>query len=88
MRRLTRDARRELSALQDEVHRRRVERDAVLRRFNTARVSTTPAAQPDFWLEFIWVNQEYRFAVRQLADHCVQLRDSTRHSQAVRNTNV
>jgi hypothetical protein len=37
----------------------------------TSRNSTTPVAQREFWLEFSWIDQEYRVAVRNLAQFCL-----------------
>ncbi len=41
--------------------------------FAAARVSTTRSAQAEFWLEFVWLNQEYRFAVTRLAEFARQI---------------
>jgi hypothetical protein len=38
--------------------------------FVASRRSTTPMAQHEFWLEFFWLDQEYRAAVRRLARFC------------------
>jgi hypothetical protein len=35
-----------------------------------SRRAATSLAQRDFWLEFTWVDQEYRIAVRRLAQFC------------------
>jgi hypothetical protein len=35
-----------------------------------SRNTTTPIAQREFWLEFSWVDEEYRAAVRKLAQFC------------------
>jgi hypothetical protein len=35
-----------------------------------ARVTTTASAQEEFWLEFQWIDQEYRYAVRRLSLFC------------------
>ena len=45
-------------------------RNAALRMFATSRRSTTTTAQREFWLEFSWLDQEYRNAVRRLAEFC------------------
>jgi hypothetical protein len=37
-----------------------------------SRNTTTPKAQLEFWLEFSWIDQEYRAAVRKLAQFCRQ----------------
>jgi len=36
------------------------------------RRSTTLVAQREFWLEFCWLDQEYRDAVRRLARFCLE----------------
>jgi hypothetical protein len=38
--------------------------------FVASRYSTTAIAQHEFWLEFSWLDQEYRAAVRRLAQFC------------------
>jgi hypothetical protein len=40
-----------------------------------SRRSTTVIAQRDFWLEFSWLDQEYRDAVRRLARFCLEHTD-------------
>jgi hypothetical protein len=45
-------------------------RNTALRIFMASRGTTTSAAQREFWLEFSWLDQEYRVAVRRLADFC------------------
>jgi hypothetical protein len=45
-------------------------RNAALRIFMASRNTTTPIAQREFWLEFSWVDEEYRAAVRRLAQFC------------------
>ena len=67
---LTRRARIELSALQATVNALGARRDAALRMFVAGRHSITPLAQHEFWLEFSWLDQEYREAVRRLAQFC------------------
>jgi hypothetical protein len=41
-----------------------------LRLFLASRHATTLSAQREFWLEFSWLDQEYRAAVHQLAQFC------------------
>jgi hypothetical protein len=62
----------ELAALQASVHALGGTRDAALRRFVASRRVTTPSAQREFWLEFSWLDQEYRAAVRRLAEFCLE----------------
>jgi hypothetical protein len=47
-----------------------VHRNAALRNFVASRNTTTAIAQREFWLEFSWIDQEYRAAVRKLAQFC------------------
>ena len=68
---LSRRALEELSALQASVHALGAPRNAALRLFLASRHSTTPIAQHEFWLEFSWLDQEYRAAVRRLAEFCL-----------------
>lgn len=68
---LTRRARKELRALQATVHALGAPRSAALRMFIASRHSITPRAQHEFWLEFSWLDQEYRAAVRRLAQFCL-----------------
>jgi len=67
---LSRQALEQLSALQASVHALGAPRNAALRRFVASRYATTPIAQREFWLEFSWLDQEYRAAVRRLAEFC------------------
>ena len=72
---LSRRAREELVALQASVSELRKQRDAALRIFVASRHAATAVAQHDFWLEFSWADQEYRAAVRRLAEFCFGHRD-------------
>ena len=71
---LSRRALDELSALQATVHTLGGPRNAALRMFVASRHSTTAIAQREFWLEFSWLDQEYRAAVRRLAQFCREYR--------------
>jgi hypothetical protein len=73
MRNLTRAARRELSALQLEVRRLGAERDQALRMFLVSRSTTVRSGQREFWLEFVWLTEEYRYAVQRLVSYCASL---------------
>ena len=70
MRLLSRRALEELGALQEAMQELAAHRSEALRMFITSRSTTTPMAQREFWLEFSWLDQEYRVAVRRLADFC------------------
>jgi hypothetical protein len=72
MKLLSRRALYELGALQDAMQELAAHRSAALRMLITSRNSTTPVAQREFWLEFSWIDQEYRIAVRKLAQFCLQ----------------
>lgn len=67
---LWRQAQEELSTLQATVNVLGAPRNAALRRFMASRYATTPSAQREFWMEFSWLDQEYRAAVRRLAEFC------------------
>jgi hypothetical protein len=72
----------ELGALQDAVQDLAAHRNTALRMFVTSRETTTPVAQREFWLEFSWIDQEYRAAVCKLAAFCARHRDDTDRSMA------
>jgi hypothetical protein len=67
---LSRRALEELGTLQATVRELAAGRNVALRMFVASRSTTTPLAQRDFWLEFSWIDQEYRAAVRKLAQFC------------------
>lgn len=72
MKLLSTRARAELWKLQASMRHAADERSKVLRVLLGSRTALTPAAQHDLWLEFAWVDQEYRFAVMQLAAFCAK----------------
>jgi hypothetical protein len=78
MKLLSRRALTELGALQEAMQTLAAHRNAALRLFVTSRNTTTLVAQREFWLEFAWIDQEYRAAVRKLALFCARYRDSSR----------
>jgi hypothetical protein len=80
----SRRVREQLAAMQDEVKRLAGERDTALRIFMAARISTTRNAQQEYWLEFVWLNQEYRFAVNQLASFCTTVDEQHRRPRRAR----
>ena len=65
----------ELGTLQASMQELAAHRDTALRMFMASRNTTTAKAQREFWLEFGWVDQEYRIAVRRLAQFCAAHRD-------------
>jgi hypothetical protein len=70
MKLLSRRALAELGALQAAVREFASDRNAALRVLRASRNVAVPAAQREYWLEFSWLDQEYRFAIRKLADFC------------------
>ena len=60
----------QLGSLQSEVVQAASERNTAFRIFVSSRHTTTATAQREFWLEFLWLHQEYRMAVRRLAQFC------------------
>lgn len=77
MKLLSRRALDQLGTLQASVQELATHRNIALRMFMASRNTTTPVAQREFWLEFAWVDQEYRIAVRRLAQFCTDHRDTT-----------
>jgi hypothetical protein len=77
MKLLSRRALDQLGTLQASVQELATHRNTALRMFIASRNTTTPMAQREFWLEFAWVDQEYRIAVRKLAQFCTEHRDIT-----------
>lgn len=75
MKRLSRRALEHLGSLQATVQELAVHRNMALRMFLASRNTTTPTAQREFWLEFSWADQEYRVAVRRLAQFCQEHQD-------------
>jgi hypothetical protein len=57
-----------------------------LRLLAASRSATTASAQREFWLEFLWIDAEYRAAVRRLAQFCADHRgrQDTRNLSALR----
>jgi len=67
---LSRRALQELSLLQARLRRVSGLRRTALRILLASRRVTTAVAQREFWLEFFRLDQEYRAAVRRLAQFC------------------
>ena len=76
MKHLSRRALEQLGSLQASVQDLATHRNAALRVFMASRNATTAMAQHEFWLEFAWADQEYRIAVRRLAQFCSEHRES------------
>ncbi len=62
--------RQHLGQLQEDVRRLCLERTTALQLLSAARASMTVSGQREFWFEFKWVDQEYRYAVFRLAAFC------------------
>ena len=77
MKLLSRRALEQLGALQASVQELATHRNTALRMFMASRGTTTAMAQREFWLEFAWGDQEYRIAVRRLAQFCAEHQDNT-----------
>jgi hypothetical protein len=77
MKLLSRRALDQLGTLQASVQELGAHRNTAMRMFLASRNTTTAMAQREFWLEFAWVDQEYRIAVRRLAQFCTEHRDDT-----------
>jgi len=70
MKLLSRRAFAELSVLQASVREFANDRNAALRVLRASRYVAVHSAQQEHWLEFSWLDQEYRFAIRKLANFC------------------
>lgn len=71
---LSRRAIDELGTLATSVRELGTRRSRALRLLAASRSATTVAAQREFWLEFLWIDAEYRAAVRRLAQFCADHR--------------
>ena len=74
---LSRRALDKLGTLQANVQELATHRNTALRMFIASRNTTTAMAQREFWLEFTWADQEYRIAVRRLAQFCSEHQDNS-----------
>ncbi|MGO9803463.1 MAG: hypothetical protein ACLPTM_12390 [Steroidobacteraceae bacterium] len=74
---LSRRAIGELGALEANLQELGTHRSVALRLFLASRNATTQLTQHEFWLEFSWIDQEYRAAVRRLAEFCQDHRGNT-----------
>ncbi len=83
MKLLSRRALDKLGTLQASVQELATHRNTALRMFMASRNTTTAKAQREFWLEFAWIDSEYRIAVRRLAQFCSEHQgDSGTHWRA------
>jgi hypothetical protein len=67
---LSRRAADALSALETNVRDLANDRNAAYRILTASRSVASDSAQREYWLEFAWLDQEYRYAVRRLAQFC------------------
>jgi hypothetical protein len=74
---LSRRALDKLGTLQASVQELATHRNTALRMFIASRNTTTAMAQREFWLEFTWIDSEYRIAVRRLAQFCTDHQDDS-----------
>lgn len=63
-------ARAKLWKLQETVRAAAQERDRLMRRLQSGRTALTADAHREIWMEFSLADQEYRFAVAELASFC------------------
>lgn len=77
MKLLSRRALDKLGTLQASVQELATHRNTALRMFMASRNTTTAKAQREFWLEFAWIDSEYRIAVRRLAQFCSEHQDDS-----------
>ncbi|HUK02838.1 MAG TPA: hypothetical protein VLW26_11210 [Steroidobacteraceae bacterium] len=84
MKRLSLRVLEQLSELQASMQELSEERSTALKMFIASRTSTTTGAQREFWLEFSWLDQEYRVAVRRLAQFCSERVDDRLNSTVMR----
>jgi hypothetical protein len=71
---LSRRAFGELGTLAASVQQLGTRRRIALCLLAASRSATTAPAQREFWLEFFWIDEEYRAAVRRLAQFCADQR--------------
>jgi hypothetical protein len=73
---LSRRALEQLGELQTLVRQLCADRNAALRIFTASRFVAIASAQRELWLEYAWLDQEYRMAVHRLAQFCTQHRNA------------
>jgi len=83
MKSLSRRAMDELRSLQNAMRRLAADRNAALRMFVASRNAATSAAQREFWLEFSWIDQEYRISVSRVASFCAEHQVAQAHGDSV-----
>jgi len=73
----------QLRALEADMRELAGDRRKAFQLLRASRGATTQVAQREFWLEFAWLDQEYRVAVQRLARFCVQHGGVARHASVV-----
>jgi hypothetical protein len=73
---LSRRALEELGSLQTSVRELAQGRNMAFRIFAASRFVAIASAQRELWLEFAWLDQEYRYAVRRLGLFCREHRNA------------
>ena len=73
---LSRRTLEELGSLQSRVRELATGRNMAFRILAASRFVAIASAQREFWLEFSWLDQEYRVAVRRLAQFCTEHRNA------------
>lgn len=66
-------ARTALWKLQTELHTAVEERNAVLQALSAGWIALTPDSRREMWMEFSWLDHEYRLRVIRLGDFCEQV---------------
>jgi hypothetical protein len=81
--------RKQLNRLEASLSEAARARNQALRVVKASRSATVSSASRDFWLEYAWHDQEYRWSVRQLqlfcADVSAQLREKVTSTIASRD---
>lgn len=85
---LTRRALEELGTLQSSVRTLAHSRNMAFRIFAASRFVAVVSAQRELWLEFAWADQEYRYAVRRLAQFCTEHRHSVQPQMSTQCRNA
>ena len=83
VRSLSRRAFVQLRALETNVQELARHRNRAFQLLRASRGATTHGAQREFWLEFAWLDQEYRVAVHKLARFCLEHLGAPRSNRTV-----
>jgi hypothetical protein len=82
VRQLSRRTLLQLRALEASMRELSSHRNRAFQLLRASRGATTRVAQREFWLEFAWLDAEYRVAVRKLATFCEQHRGGAHRDSA------